>query len=134
MSPCAGRAGTIELTDRSKIVEIPEIHTVQGVQTCERLSTALVRHVAQAQIVEDVEIGEGRPRMATGSFTDGHRVVHGWPQGRVSDGQSVVYGWPQGRVRMATGRCTDGHRAVYGWPEVVYGWPEAVYGCPGFSL
>ena len=56
-----------------KIVEVPEIHTVQGVQTCERLSIALVRHVAQAEIVEDVEIGEGRPRMATGSSTDGHR-------------------------------------------------------------
>ena len=26
---------TIELADRWKIVEIPEIHTVQGVQTCE---------------------------------------------------------------------------------------------------
>ena len=71
---CSSWRGRSRLKIAGKIVEIPEIRTVQGVQTCERLSTALVRHVAQAEFVE---IGEGRPRMATGSSTDGPRVVHG---------------------------------------------------------
>ena len=48
---------TIEIADRWKIVEIPEIHTVQSVQACESLRTALVRHVAQAEVVENVEVG-----------------------------------------------------------------------------
>ena len=68
---------------------------------------------------------KGRPRMATGSSTDGHRVVHGWPQGRPrmatgssTDGHRVVHGWPQGRPRMATGSSTGGHRVVHGSPEV----------------
>ena len=135
----AGRGRTIEIADRWKIVEIPEIHTVQGVQTCEKLSTALVRYLAQAETVEDVEIGErsstgghrvvhgwpqGRPRMATGPSTEGHRAVHGWPQGRPrmatgpsSDGHRVVHGWPQGRLRMATGSSPDGQRVVSGWPK-----------------
>ena len=85
----AGRGRTIEIADRWKIVEIPEIHTVQGVKTCERLSTALVRYLAQAEIVEDVEIGR--------------KAVHGWPSGPSTDGL-------QGRPRMAL-------RAVHGWPS-----------------
>ena len=89
---------TIEIADRWKIVEITEFTLFQ---TCVSFSTALVRHAAQAEIVEDVEIGV-RPS------TDGHRAVHGWPQGR---------------PRMATGSSTDGHRVDCGWPEVVYGWP-----------
>ena len=40
-----------------KIVEIREIQMVLGTQTSETLSTALVRQVAQAEIVEAVEIG-----------------------------------------------------------------------------
>merc|ERR1711945_20320 len=44
-----------------KIVEIPEIQTVQGTQTSESLGTAPVRQVAQAEIVEVVEIGAPLP-------------------------------------------------------------------------
>ena len=43
------------------IVEIPKIRTVQGGQTTESLGAALVRHVAQTEIVEDVEIGACLP-------------------------------------------------------------------------
>ena len=43
------------------IVEIPKIHTVQGGQTTESLGAALVRPVAQTEIVEDVEIGACLP-------------------------------------------------------------------------
>ena len=52
--------------------------------------------------------------MATGSSTDGHGVVRGWPRGRP---RMAVHGWPQGRPRMATGSSTDGHRVVHGWPQ-----------------
>ena len=43
------------------IVEIPKIRTVQGGQTTESFGAALVRHVAQTEIVEDVEIGACLP-------------------------------------------------------------------------
>ena len=80
---CAGSTGVAcgeyDRDSRSleKIVESLEIHTVQGVQTCENLNTALVRHVAQAETVEDVET------------------------------EKVVDGWPHGRRRMATRSSTD---------------------------
>merc|ERR1711945_75660 len=44
-----------------KTVEIPEIQTVQGTQTSESLGTAPVRQVAQAEIVEVVEMGAPLP-------------------------------------------------------------------------
>merc|ERR1712107_706044 len=44
-----------------KIVEVPEIQTVQGTQTSESLGTAPVRQVAQAEIVEVVEMGAPLP-------------------------------------------------------------------------
>ena len=47
-------------------------------QACVSFSTALVRHVAQAEIVEDVEIG-------VRSSPDGHVAVPGWPRGRLRE-------------------------------------------------
>ena len=40
-----------------KIVDAPEIQTVPGTETSESFGTAPVHHVAQAEIVEAVEIG-----------------------------------------------------------------------------
>ena len=67
MTCCAGRAGSTgagcgeDTRDSPQIVEqnfkIPQIQIVQGTQTSESLGTALVRQVAQAEIVEVVEIG-----------------------------------------------------------------------------
>ena len=125
-----------------KIVEIPEIHTVQSVQTCENLNT---RSSTDGHTVVH-GWPHGRPRMAsrsstdgltgsstdglTGSSTDGHGVVHGWPRGRPRMATGSSTDGHGCRPRMATGSSTDGHRVVSGWPEVVSGWPVVVHGWP----
>ena len=55
-----------------QIVEVPEIQVIQGTQTSENLGTALVRRVAQAEVVEAIEIGalppaESAPRLGSSS-------------------------------------------------------------------
>ena len=90
--------------------------------------------MAQAEIVEDVEVGgcrewekvvhgwpRDRPRMATGSSTDGHGVVHGWTrvgEAAMYHGTSIWLRGPPpsgclwialaGRLRMAHRSSTDG--------------------------
>ena len=125
---------TIEIAYRWKIVEIPEIHTVQGVQTCERLSTALVRHVAQAEIVENVEVGTSLlagsvPTMFVmapvfeASTSVGDRCLHvecaQWIPSALTHPRLKL-----GCVRVARGRSS----AVCGWPRgrPSCGWPAVV--------
>ena len=73
-----------------KIVEIPEIQMVLGTQTCESLRTEPVRQVAQAEIVEAVEMGvplladSASPRFVKAPVLESTPVVVkcapiGWP-------------------------------------------------------
>ena len=128
---------TIEIADRWKIVEIPEIHTVPDLcefQHCAWPPCGTGRNCGGCRDRSKVVHGwpQGRSRMATGSFTDGHRVVHGWPQGRPrmatgssTDGHRVIHGWPQGHPRMATGSSAGCPRSSPNGPRSSQDGPES---------